>query len=163
MSITIRRAGPEDAAALRDVYAMPKAQAGTLQLPFPSLHHWQQRLQPEAGAYPLLAECEGMVVGGLTLWLATNPRRRHVASLGMAVRDDWAGRGVGTALLTAAIDLAEQWLGITRLELTVWADNEAAQALYRKAGFVEEGRARAYGLRNRELTDTLYMARIRSS
>jgi putative acetyltransferase len=36
MSITIRRAGPEDAAALRDLHAMPHAQAGTLQLLPPS-------------------------------------------------------------------------------------------------------------------------------
>ncbi|GKR07036.1 hypothetical protein KAM463_26010 [Aeromonas caviae] len=44
MSITIRRAGPEDAAALRDLHAMPHAQAGTLQLPFPSLQQWEQKL-----------------------------------------------------------------------------------------------------------------------
>ena len=39
MSITIRRAGPEDAAALQDLHAMPHAQAGTC-LPFPSLQQW---------------------------------------------------------------------------------------------------------------------------
>ena len=55
----------------------------------------------------------------------------------MAVHDDWAGRGVGTALMQAALDLADNWLGLTRVELTVWADNQAALALYRKAGFVE--------------------------
>ena len=162
MSITIRRAGPEDAAPLRDLYAMPKAQAGTLQLPFASLHHWQQRLEPRDGVTVLLAESDGLVVGNLTLWQEPNPRRRHVASLGMAVRDDWAGRGVGTALMAAALDLADNWLGLTRLELTVWSDNEAAQALYRKFGFVQEGVARAYGLRPGVLVDTLYMARVRS-
>lgn len=65
MSITIRRAGPEDAAPLRDLYAMPKAQAGTLQLPFASLHHWQQRLEPRDGVTVLLAESDGLVVGNL--------------------------------------------------------------------------------------------------
>lgn len=162
MSITIRRAGPEDAAPLRDLYAMPKAQAGTLQLPFASLHHWQQRLEPRDGVTVLLAESDDLVVGNLTLWQEPNPRRRHVASLGMAVRDDWVGRGVGTALMAAALDLADNWLGLTRLELTVWSDNEAAQALYRKFGFVQEGVARDYGLRHGVLVDTLYMARVRS-
>ena len=76
----------------------------------------------------LVAESDGLVVGNLTLWQEPNPRRRHVAGLGMAVRDDWAGRGVGSALMAAAIDLADNWLGLTRLELTVWSDNEAAQA-----------------------------------
>ena len=47
----------------------------------------------------------------------------------MAVHDDWAGRGVGTALMQAALDLADNWLGLTRVELTVWADNQAALAL----------------------------------
>lgn len=162
MSITIRRAGPEDAAPLRDLYAMPRAQAGTLQLPFASLHHWQQRLEPRDGVTVLLAESDDLVVGNLTLWQEPNPRRRHVASLGMAVRDDWVGRGVGTALMAAALDLADNWLGLTRLELTVWSDNEAAQALYRKFGFVQEGVARDYGLRHGVLVDTLYMARVRS-
>ncbi|MDX7901250.1 GNAT family N-acetyltransferase [Aeromonas media] len=162
MSITIRRAGPEDAAPLRDLYAMPKAQAGTLQLPFPSLQQWEQKLEPRDGVYSLLAESDGLVVGNLTLWQEPNPRRRHVASLGMAVRDDWAGRGVGSDLMAAALDLADNWLGLTRLELTVWSDNEAAQALYRKFGFVQEGVARDYGLRHGVLVDTLYMARVRS-
>ena len=162
MSITIRRAGPEDAAPLRDLYAMPKAQAGTLQLPFASLHHWQQRLEPRDGVTVLLAESDGLEVGNLTQGQEPTPRRRHVASLGMAVRDDWAGRGVGTALMAAALDLADNWLGLTRLELTVWSDNEAAQALYRKFGFVQEGVARDYGLRHGVLVDTLYMARVRS-
>ncbi len=110
----------------------------------------------------MLAESDGLVVGNLTLWQEPNPRRRHVASLGMAVRDDWAGRGVGTALMAAALDLADNWLGLTRLELTVRSDNEAAQALYRTFGFVQEGVARDYGLRHGVLVDTLYMARVRS-
>ena len=63
MSITIRRAGPEDAAALRDLHAMPHAQAGTLQLPFPSLQQWEQKLTPRDGIYSLLAEWEGEVAG----------------------------------------------------------------------------------------------------
>ena len=101
------------------------------------------------------------VAGALVLMVEPVPRRRHVASIGMAVHDDWAGRGVGTALMQAALDLADNWLGLTRVELTVWADNQAALALYRKAGFVEEGVARDYGLRHGVLVDALYMARVR--
>ena len=43
--ITIRRAEPGDFAAVQAIYAAPRAQAGTLQLPFPSLDLWRQRLQ----------------------------------------------------------------------------------------------------------------------
>ncbi|MNW01144.1 putative acetyltransferase YhhY [compost metagenome] len=100
-------------------------------------------------------------MGALVLMVEPSPRRRHVATIGMAVHDDWAGRGVGTALMRAALDLADNWLGLSRVELTVWADNQAALALYRKTGFVEEGVARNYGLRHGVLVDALYMARMR--
>src|SRR5712691_4482721 len=49
------------------------------------------------------------------------------------------GEIVGTALMTAAIDLADNWLDLSRLELTVYTDNEAAMRLYKKLGFVIEG------------------------
>ncbi len=53
------------------------------------------------------------------------PRRRHVGEIGMAVRDDLQGRGVGTALMRAALDLADNWLDLARVELTVYTDNAA--------------------------------------
>jgi putative acetyltransferase len=43
----------------------------------------------------------------------------------MAVRDDWQSRGVGTALMEAALDLADNWLNLTRIELSVYTDNAA--------------------------------------
>jgi putative acetyltransferase len=61
----------------------------------------------------------------------------------MGVRDDWQGKGVGSALMRAALDLADNWLGLRRLELNVHADNERAIALYRKFGFEIEGTHRA--------------------
>ena len=64
------------------------------------------------------------------------------------MRDDWQRRGVGSALLHAAIDLADNWIGYTRLELTVFTDNAAAVALYRKFGFEIEGTLRGYAFRD---------------
>ncbi|MFM5714584.1 GNAT family N-acetyltransferase [Aeromonas allosaccharophila] len=159
MQITIRHAEPADAAALQDLYAMPNAQAGTLQLPFPTLGLWQQRLE-QSGVVALVAEVDGLLVGQLSLLVEPNPRRKHVAGIGMGVRDDWAGKGVGSALMAAAMDLAVNWLNLHRIELTVYADNAAALALYRKFGFVEEGRARDYAFRQGRYVDALYMARV---
>ncbi|BCS50155.1 GNAT family N-acetyltransferase [Aeromonas jandaei] len=159
MSITIRHAEPADAPALRDLHAMPNAQAGTLQLPYPALGVWQQRLE-QSGAVALVAEVEGLLVGQIVLHVEPNPRRKHVAGIGMGVRDDWAGKGVGSALMAAALDLADNWLNLHRIELTVFVDNEAALALYRKFGFVEEGRARDYAFRQGRYVDVFYMARV---
>ncbi len=155
-----RRAGRCRRPAL-DVHAMPHAQAGAPATSLPLPAAVGAEADPRDGIYSLLAEWEGEVAGALVLMVEPAPRRRHVASIGMAVHDDWAGRGVGTALMQAALDLADNWLGLTRVELTVWADNQAALALYRKAGFVEEGVARDYGLRHGVLVDALYMARVR--
>jgi len=54
------------------------------------------------------------------------PRRRHAAVVGMMVRDDWQGKGIGTQLMQAAVDLADKWLNLSRLELGVYPDNEPA-------------------------------------
>jgi len=60
--------------------------------------------------------------------------------IGMAVSREWRGRGVGSALMVAAIEWAREQ-GLHKLSLSVWPQNAAAIALYRKYGFVEEGRA----------------------
>jgi RimJ/RimL family protein N-acetyltransferase len=59
--------------------------------------------------------------------------------IGMMVAADWRGQGVGTALVAAAIDWARA-RGLHKLTLSVFPQNEAAIALYRKFEFVEEGR-----------------------
>jgi putative acetyltransferase len=82
-------------------------------------------------------------------------------SVGMGVRDDFQGKGVGTALMAAIVDLADNWLNVFRLELTVYTDNERAIALYKKFGFQIEGTHRAYALRAGEYVDSHAMARIR--
>ncbi|EOD55752.1 GNAT family N-acetyltransferase [Aeromonas molluscorum] len=158
--IQIRQAETSDAQALRDLYAMPGAQGGTLQLPYPTLAMWQKRLSERAG-HGLVAIVDGLLVGDLGLWLEPNPRRRHVGGIGMGVRDDWTGRGVGSALLGAAVDLADNWLNLQRLELTVYSDNAAAIALYRKFGFEQEGCSPAYAFRQGLFVDALHMGRVR--
>ena len=160
MQITIRHAEPTDAPALRDLYALPNAQAGTLHLPTPPLSQWQKRLE-SSDVVALVAEVDGLLVGQISLHMEPNPRRKHVAGIGMGVRDDWAGKGVGSALMAAALDLADNWLNLRRIELTVYSDNGAALALYRKFGFEQEGLARGYAFRQGEYVDALYMARIR--
>ncbi|ODQ01385.1 GNAT family N-acetyltransferase [Salinivibrio sp. SS2] len=162
MSLIIRQYHADDIPAIRDIYAQPKAQAGTLQLPMPSLAMWEKRLNnvPD-GVYPLVAELEGKVVGNLSFVIAANPRRRHVVDIGMGVHDAYQGRGIGSALMEKAIDLAENWLNVSRIELTVYTDNAAAIHLYQKFGFEIEGTAKQFAFRNGEFVDAHYMARTR--
>lgn len=70
-------------------------------------------------------------------------------------------QSIDSQLLEAAIDLAENWLAITRIELEVYTDNGAAVSLYRKFGFDVEGTARGYAFRNGEVADVYLMARVK--
>lgn len=163
MNITIRATEPADYDAIRETMAQPIAYAGTLQLPMPSAEMWKKRLAEfPVGDHSLVAEVDGKVVGNIGLMAAPKSRRRaHVASLGMAVHDAWQGRGVGTALMKAALDLADNWLQFTRIELTVYTDNVAALALYKKFGFEIEGTHKQYAFRNGVYVDAYAMARFR--
>jgi putative acetyltransferase len=59
------------------------------------------------------------------------------------------------------LDLADQWLGLRRVELNVFTDNQAAIALYRKYGFEVEATHRGAALRDGVLIDCYFMARLR--
>jgi putative acetyltransferase len=83
-----------------------------------------------------------------------------VRTLGLAVLPEWQGRGVGRKLLATAIDWADNWAQVLRIELYVHADNDRARALYESLGFVQEGRHKAYSLKNGRYVDTFSMARM---
>ncbi len=159
----IRRTRPDDYEAFTRMFEGPKVVWGTLQVPFPSTEAWRKRLaEPADGYFGLVACVENELVGQLgLLTFPQAPRRRHAAQLGMSVRDDWQGKGIGSALMQAAVELADQWLNILRLELEVFTDNEPALRLYKKFGFVEEGTLRCFAYRDGKFVDVYTMARIR--
>lgn len=159
--LVIRPAAPSDAADLQKLFSQAEAYGNTLQLPLPSLLHWQKKLESlPPDLYMFVACRDEAVIGEISLKLASAARRRHAASLGMAVDAACTRQGVGSALLRAVIELAERWLNIRRIELEVYTDNAAAIALYEKFGFVVEGTARAYGFRDGAYADVHLMARV---
>ena len=164
MTVTIRRAEPGDFEAFHKILSGPKAIWGTLQLPYTSPELWRKRLaEPPEGMYYLLACAGDDVVGELTLQTFPNaPRRKHAATIFMAVRDDWQGKGVGTALMQAAVEMADKWLNIARLELDVYTDNEPAVRLYKKFGFEVEGTLAMFAFRDGQYVDVYSMARLRN-
>jgi putative acetyltransferase len=103
---------------------------------------------------------DGRVIGLLGLHVG-HGRVAHVGHIGIMVHPDFHNQGVGSALMRAAIELADNWLNLTRLDLEVYTDNAAATYLYKKYGFEIEGTLRRYAFRDGEYVDTYVMARVR--
>jgi putative acetyltransferase len=160
-AIHVRAREPRDVEALTEILNCPGVYAGTLQLPYRSVESRRERMVQDANAHHLVAEIDGRVVGALGLHTDTSPRQRHVGSIGMMVHDDVQGQGVGSALMEAMIDLADNWLGLRRIELHVYTDNASAVHLYEKFGFEIEGTARQFAFRDGVYVDAYVMARVR--
>ncbi|KIJ62728.1 hypothetical protein HYDPIDRAFT_41856 [Hydnomerulius pinastri MD-312] len=69
--------------------------------------------------------------------------------------------GFGTEATQYIVDYSFRWLGLQRMSLTVFANNDRAIAVYQKAGFVMEGRKRACVWANNRWEDTLFMGVLR--
>jgi RimJ/RimL family protein N-acetyltransferase len=104
----------------------------------------------------VVAVTDSQVIG----MLHVEASRHGFGEIGMLVDRSWRGRGVGSALLQAAVGLAREQ-GLHKLCLEVFARNTAAIALYRNCGFVEEGRrARQYRRASGELWDSIVMGLV---
>jgi RimJ/RimL family protein N-acetyltransferase len=105
-----------------------------------------------------VADVDGEIVG--EIFVGTSGH--GFGEIGMMVARDWRGRGVGTALMEHAIAWAGEQ-GLHKLSLEVFAHNDAAIALYRKLGFVEEGRrVKQFRRANGELWDGIVMGLLLS-
>lgn len=99
---------------------------------------------------------------GLVYLFQVEPRHRR-ATFGILIGEaDARGRGYGTEATRLVLSYAFEHYGLSNVLLTVYADNLAGQAAYRKAGFREFGRRRACSTRGRELVDLVYMEAVAS-
>lgn len=160
--LTIRAPIPEDIDALTEMANMPGVRFGTMRVPYTSRAFTEKRIAPQEGKHVLIAVREGKPVGQGVL-LQFRGRRAHAGELYLFVHDDHVGTGIGTALMRAMLDLADRWIGLRRVELTVNADNEPAIKLYERMGFEHEGTRRADVLRGGRLVDCHMMARLRDA
>jgi RimJ/RimL family protein N-acetyltransferase len=159
----VRRAEPNDAQGLKELGdAVGSEPEGWLV----TTNGWREasderrylraiRRYPNAAVF--VADDEGVIVGRLSIARDQHPASRHVADLGLMVAQSHRRRGIGTALLQAAVDWGEE-TGVRKLELHVFPWNAAAIALYEKFGFEREGYRKEHYRRGDEYVDAILMA-----
>lgn len=159
--VTLRPVRAGDGPAMAAMMGEPAVVWGTMQTPHQRPERWGDRAKendPTQTVF-LAAEVDGALVANGALMLERTLRRRHAASVGMAVSTAWRGRGVGRALLEALLRAADD-RALARVELTVYPDNEPAVRLYESLGFEHEGRHRLAAFRDGIYVDQLAMARL---
>jgi putative acetyltransferase len=164
MTFVVRPAEPRDAAELKElgdaVSAEPEGWLATL-------NGWRSvaderrylravRRYPHAAVFVAEGE-DGRVVARLSIARDQNPASRHVADVGLMVDATFRRRGIGRALLEAAVEWARS-VGISKLELHVFPWNAAAIALYEDFGFVREGYRRGHYRKGDGFVDAILMA-----
>jgi ribosomal protein S18 acetylase RimI-like enzyme len=161
MSVAIRTATVDDLSALyRNVLETVRAGVGVVMVPedVGSVVEFATRTLPslaEGGrdGFMVVAEADDAVVGAAGIRRFRPSMVRHVGSLGIEVRPSHQKRGIG-ALLLDEVERRARAASITRLELSVRADNAAALRLYERTGFVRElTRARFVRLPSGEYLD----------
>jgi len=152
-TIQVRPAGAEDARALAELFAgVAEERDGIATEPPVDIDARTCQFAASIGG-TIVAVADRDVVGSLHL----EATRHGFAEVGMAVASKWRARGVGSALLAAAIEKARAE-GLHKLSLEVFPHNEPAIGLYRKFRFVEEGRrVKHYRRASGEFWDSIVM------
>jgi RimJ/RimL family protein N-acetyltransferase len=149
----IRGARPDDAPAMARLFAAVAEERDGIATEPPVDIEERTAQEALSAASSMVAEAGGRIVGTINVDVG----RFGAGDLGMLVDAAWRGRGVGSALVAAAIAWAREQ-GLHKLCLEVFPTNAAAIALYRKYGFVEEGRRTKQIRRaNGELWDAIVM------
>jgi L-phenylalanine/L-methionine N-acetyltransferase len=158
--LTIRAREPSDWVEFAALMDLPNVRWGTLRLPYTRKDQWRKMMEnPPEERTGIVAVLDGRIVGSADVFQYKG-RRRHVGDIVMSVHDDFRRRGIGSVLMAALINVADNWLDLKRLELTVYADNAPAIRLYQKFGFEVEGTLRSYAFRAGEYVDSFFMARL---
>ena len=163
LEVQVRTVRPDDGLAIAERQGTESVRWGTMQLPFTPGAFWTRRVATNDPAQHHLrvAEVAGRVVGMAGLHGEGLLRTQHAWPFGISVHPDVQGRGVGSALMRDVMHLADHGLGVGRVELEVYADNERAIRMYRAHGFEAEGTKRCDTWRGAGYVDTLIMGRLR--
>ena len=164
--VLIRRAVPDDAAPALEY--LRRVGSETPNLTFgaegPGLTEAEERdyfarVAASDNSLAIFALVDDTIVGGLTFDGGKRPRLRHAGEFGISVAQEYAGLGIGRALIEYMIAWAERSGVIRKINLKVRVDNAGAIRLYERLGWVHEGRTTRDTLIDGHFNDCLIMGR----
>lgn len=166
----VRTAEPADAAAtlrleahMHDHHPFKLTERGEIDRDEPAEREWIGQHLENPCYHMLIAAASptagsGEALGRISFRNGNRRKLAHHGIFGIAVREEWRGGGVGTALIAALLDWAAAHPTLERVDLGVFASNTRARQLYRRMGFVRMGRApRHFKLGPGEYTDDVTM------
>ncbi|RKL67222.1 GNAT family N-acetyltransferase [Salipaludibacillus neizhouensis] len=101
---------------------------------------WIQKILENERETLIIAEMNGEIVGWIVFFVQNRKRLSHVGSLGMMISEDYRGMGIGKLLVKELLDWAKTNRLIEKVSLGVFSTNQRAISMYKRMGFVEEGR-----------------------
>jgi RimJ/RimL family protein N-acetyltransferase len=146
-SSVVRCVQPDDAARLLAYIRSVARETGFFVIQpdeFPSddeqERQWIQEHLDHPGKLALVPEVAGEIIGSLSFENGSFQRTSHTGTFGVSIRQDWRDKGIGTAMLETLLGWAEANPLIEKVGLAVFSTNTRAIELYRRLGFIEEGR-----------------------
>ena len=97
--------------------------------------NWFDRMNRSDHEVMLVCLVDGKIAGNSTLSWRPLRKLNHRAVIGVALKKEYWGLGIGTRLLSELIRIAEQQENLLQLELEFIEGNSRARALYEKMGF----------------------------
>ncbi|MFP3840778.1 GNAT family N-acetyltransferase [Bacillus safensis] len=121
----------------------------------------QKRIENENETY-IVTQTDEKVIGWIAFEHSSNRKRTsHTGSFGLMVHKSYRGLGVGEKLLTALLHWAEKNPSIEKVSLAVFSTNQKAISLYKKMGFIEEGRKiKEFKINDHEYWDDVLMYKL---
>ena len=126
---------------IKDVH---KIEEDSFSIPWSEKAFYDELTKNKMAIY-IVAKKDNEIIGYGGMWHVIN--EGHITNV--AVKKEYRGKGVGTKIIDAFIDIAreKEMIGIT---LEVRVSNDIAKNLYKKNGFIMEGIRKEYYEDNKE-------------
>ncbi|MGN7400009.1 GNAT family N-acetyltransferase [Cytobacillus praedii] len=104
------------------------------------LRNWIQSIVENEKETIIVAEIQGNVIGFVVFRSKNSKRLAHTGHFFIMIKKEYRDMGIGKLLITELLIWAEQNSSIEKISLGVLSTNPRAIALYKRMGFIEEGR-----------------------